>query len=121
MVIKHNNPCGAAVAATLEEAFRKAHEGDPQSAYGGVFGFNREIDEATVLQLSEPNRFVECVIAPDFSAAALEILTTRPSWKKNVRLLRTGPLDRDEQRPGRPRLPPRGWRAPGAAARSLGR
>jgi phosphoribosylaminoimidazolecarboxamide formyltransferase/IMP cyclohydrolase len=94
VVIKHNNPCGCATAATLEEAYRKAFEGDPLSAYGGVLGFNRVIDEATALQVSEPGRFVECIIAPDYDPRALEVLTTRPSWKKNVRLLRTGPLGR---------------------------
>jgi phosphoribosylaminoimidazolecarboxamide formyltransferase/IMP cyclohydrolase len=92
-VIKHNNPCGCAVGATLEEAFRRAFEGDPLSAYGGVISFNRAVDEATAMQMTEPNRFVECVIAPDFTREAFEVLTTRPSWKKNVRLLRTGPLE----------------------------
>jgi phosphoribosylaminoimidazolecarboxamide formyltransferase/IMP cyclohydrolase len=92
VVIKHNNPCGAGVGTSLEEAFRRAYEGDPLSAYGGVLGFNREVDEATAMQVTEPNRFVECVIAPGYSAAAFQVLTTRPSWKKNVRLLRTGPL-----------------------------
>jgi phosphoribosylaminoimidazolecarboxamide formyltransferase/IMP cyclohydrolase len=92
-VIKHNNPCGCAVGTTLEEAFRRAFEGDPLSAYGGVISFNRVLDEVTAMQMTEPNRFVECVIAPDFSNEAFEILTTRPSWKKNVRLLRTGPLE----------------------------
>jgi phosphoribosylaminoimidazolecarboxamide formyltransferase/IMP cyclohydrolase len=92
VVIKHNNPCGAAVASTLEEAFRKAYEGDPLSAYGGVLGFNQEMDEATALQVTEPHRFIECIIAPGYSEAALHVLTTRPSWKKSVRLLRTGPL-----------------------------
>jgi phosphoribosylaminoimidazolecarboxamide formyltransferase/IMP cyclohydrolase len=92
VVIKHNNPCGAAVAATLEEAFRKAYEGDPVSAYGGILGFNRDVDEATATQITEPGRFVECVIAPGFSDAAFRLLTTRPTWKKSVRLLRTGPL-----------------------------
>ena len=92
VVIKHNNPCGAAVGTTLEEAFRKAYEGDPLSAFGGVFGFNRELDEATATQITEPNRFVECIIAPGYSEAAFGVLTTRPSWKKNVRLLRAGPL-----------------------------
>ncbi|MFO0927259.1 MAG: bifunctional phosphoribosylaminoimidazolecarboxamide formyltransferase/IMP cyclohydrolase [Gemmataceae bacterium] len=91
-VIKHNNPCGCAVAATLEEAFRRAYEGDPLSAFGGVISFNRSVDAATATQLTEPGRFVECIVAPDFDAEAFEILTTRPSWKKNVRLLRTGPL-----------------------------
>ncbi len=93
VVVKHNNPCGAAVAATLTEAFRKAYEGDPLSAFGGILGFNREVDEATALHISEPNRFVECIIAPGFTDAAFQVLTTRPSWKKSVRLLRTGPLD----------------------------
>ncbi len=93
VVIKHNNPCGAGVGATAEEAFRKAYEGDPLSAYGGVLGFNREVDESAAMQVTEPNRFVECVIAPGYSAAAFEVLTTRPSWRKSVRLLRTGPLD----------------------------
>jgi phosphoribosylaminoimidazolecarboxamide formyltransferase/IMP cyclohydrolase len=97
VVIKHNNPCGAAVAGALVEAFRKAYEGDPQSAFGGILGFNREVDEATALQISEPNRFVECIIAPGYTDAAFSVLTTRPSWKKNVRLLRTGPLDRRGQ------------------------
>jgi phosphoribosylaminoimidazolecarboxamide formyltransferase/IMP cyclohydrolase len=93
VVVKHNNPCGAAIAATLEEAFRKAYEGDPLSAYGGILGFNREIDETTARQATEPNRFVECVIAPKFSKAAFDLFTTRPSWKKSVRLVETGPLE----------------------------
>jgi phosphoribosylaminoimidazolecarboxamide formyltransferase/IMP cyclohydrolase len=93
VVIKHNNPCGAAAAATLEEAFRRACEGDPVSAYGGVLGFNRELDEATACQITEPNRFIECIVAPGYAEAALTLLTTRPTWKKNVRLLRVGPLD----------------------------
>jgi phosphoribosylaminoimidazolecarboxamide formyltransferase/IMP cyclohydrolase len=98
VVIKHNNPCGAAVAASLDEAFRKAYEGDPLSAYGGVIGFNREVDAATANQLTEPNRFVECIIAPGFHPAALETLTTRPTWRKSVRLLRTGPLAETAER-----------------------
>jgi phosphoribosylaminoimidazolecarboxamide formyltransferase/IMP cyclohydrolase len=92
VVVKHNNPCGAAVAATLSEAFQKAYEGDPQSAYGGVLASNREVDEATAREATEPNRFIECVVAPGFSSAAFELFTTRPSWKKSVRLLRVGPL-----------------------------
>ncbi len=98
VVIKHNNPCGAAVGATLEEAFRKAYEGDPLSAYGGVLAFNRPMDAATAQQVTEPNRFIECVIAPGFEEAALETLTTRPTWKKSVRLLRTAALADDAAR-----------------------
>ncbi len=93
VVIKHNNPCGAAIAGSLVEAFRKAYEGDPLSAFGGILGFNREVDEATAMQITEPNRFVECIVAPGFSDAAFHVLTTRPTWKKSVRLLKIGPLD----------------------------
>lgn len=92
VVIKHNNPCGAGIAPTLVEAFKKANAGDPISAYGGILGFNRELDEAAAQQITEPNRFVECIIAPGYSEAAFHLLTTRPTWKKSVRLLKTGPL-----------------------------
>jgi phosphoribosylaminoimidazolecarboxamide formyltransferase/IMP cyclohydrolase len=108
VVIKHNNPCGAAITDSLVEAFRKAYEGDPQSAFGGILGFNREVDEATAMQISEPNRFVECIIAPGFSDAAFHVLTTRPSWKKSVRLLRAGgvsPLLSAQQGAYAPRSP----------------
>jgi phosphoribosylaminoimidazolecarboxamide formyltransferase/IMP cyclohydrolase len=93
VVIKHNNPCGAATGVTLAEAFQRAYEGDPLSAYGGVLAFNGELDEATATQITEPGRFIECIIAPVYSKAAYQLLTTRPSWKKSVRILRTGPLD----------------------------
>jgi phosphoribosylaminoimidazolecarboxamide formyltransferase / IMP cyclohydrolase len=92
VVIKHNNPCGAAVASTLCDAFGRAYAGDPQSAFGGVLAFNRPLDEATASRVAEPNRFIECIIAPDYEPAAFELITTRPSWKKNVRLLRTGAI-----------------------------
>jgi phosphoribosylaminoimidazolecarboxamide formyltransferase/IMP cyclohydrolase len=95
VVVKHNNPCGAATSATLVEAFANAYEGDPLSAFGGILGFNREVDESTALQITEPKRFIECIIAPSYSKAAYEILTTRPKWKASVRLLRTGPLMND--------------------------
>jgi len=93
VVIKHNNPCGAAVANNLADAFRLAYEGDPLSAFGGVLGFNRELDEATATLITEPDRFIECIIAPGYSDPAFKLLITRPTWKKNVRLLRTGPLN----------------------------
>src|SRR5207302_7417065 len=70
VVIKHSNPCGAASAANLVDAFTRAYEGDPLSAFGGILGFNRAVDEATAHQITEPNRFIECIIAPDYSAEA---------------------------------------------------
>lgn len=86
-IIKHNNPCGCGTAPDLATAFVRAYDGDPVSAFGSIIGFNRTVDEATALSLCEPNRFVESIIAPGFEEAAFEILTTRPSWKKNVRLM----------------------------------
>ncbi len=92
VVVKHNNPCGAACAVTLAEAFNLAWDGDPISAFGGILAFNRPVDPATAEALATGQRFVECIIAPDFEPAAFDILTTKPTWKKNVRLLKTGPL-----------------------------
>jgi phosphoribosylaminoimidazolecarboxamide formyltransferase/IMP cyclohydrolase len=89
VVVKHNNPCGAAVAPTLAEAFTHAWAGDPQSAFGGILAFNKTVDVNTANALATGDRFVECVIAPNYEPYALEGLK---GWKKNVRLLKTGPL-----------------------------
>ncbi len=89
-VLKHNNPCGAATAATIGEATRKAWEGDPTSAFGSILGFNAPVDAAAAECLAEPGKFVEAIVAPDFTPEALEILTTKPKWKANVRLLKVG-------------------------------
>jgi phosphoribosylaminoimidazolecarboxamide formyltransferase / IMP cyclohydrolase len=80
-IIKHNNPCGAAVGAGLEEAFDKALASDPQSAFGGIFCFNRPVDRPLAEKLSEI--FVETVFAPGYEEEALELLRQKP----NVRLL----------------------------------
>jgi phosphoribosylaminoimidazolecarboxamide formyltransferase/IMP cyclohydrolase len=84
VIIKHTNPCGLACADTPLDAYRHAHAGDPISAYGGILGFNREVDEATAAELS--SMFYEAVIAPGYSKAAMGILMQ----KKNLRLLATG-------------------------------
>ena len=85
-ILKHNNPCGAAVAATPAEAFELAYEGDPVSAFGGIVGLNRPVDRATAERMCVKNRFIECVLAPGFEPDALQWLTTKPTWKKSVRL-----------------------------------
>ena len=87
-VLKHNNPCGCAIGDKVADALEKAWSGDPVSAFGSILGFSRPVDRAAAEALCQPNRFVEAILAPDFSAEALEILTTRPSWKANVRLMR---------------------------------
>jgi phosphoribosylaminoimidazolecarboxamide formyltransferase/IMP cyclohydrolase len=93
-VLKHNNPCGAATATSLGEAMRLAWEGDPLSAFGSVLGFNVPVDAATAEFLAEPERFVEAIVAPQFSPEAFSILTTKPKWKNNVRLLAIGEIER---------------------------
>jgi phosphoribosylaminoimidazolecarboxamide formyltransferase/IMP cyclohydrolase len=89
VVVKHNNPCGAATAPTLADAFTLAWDGDPLSAFGGILAFNRPVDEATAKAIMAGERFVECVVAPHYDDTALSLLK---GWKKNVRLLKTGPL-----------------------------
>ena len=89
-ILKHNNPCGVAEAGSIAEAFELALEGDPVSAYGGIVGFNRPVDRATAERLGAPGRFIEAIIAPGFEPDALGWLTTKPSWKKSVRLLDLG-------------------------------
>ncbi|MCH2183079.1 MAG: bifunctional phosphoribosylaminoimidazolecarboxamide formyltransferase/IMP cyclohydrolase [Mariniblastus sp.] len=91
-VIKHNNPCGAATAATLLEACRAGLAGDPLSAFGSVIAFNRIVDVETANFLSDGDFFVEAIVAPGFFADAIDVLKTRPKWKKNVRLLQVGEL-----------------------------
>jgi phosphoribosylaminoimidazolecarboxamide formyltransferase / IMP cyclohydrolase len=84
-IIKHTNPAGCAEDSSLVEAYRKALECDPVSAYGGVIGLNRQIDEETAAGLAR--LFVEAIAAPAYSPAALNILQA----KKNLRLIRVTP------------------------------
>jgi phosphoribosylaminoimidazolecarboxamide formyltransferase/IMP cyclohydrolase len=84
VVVKHTNPCGVATAADLATAYRTAREADPVSAFGCVVALNRPVEVDTAKVIGET--FVECVVAPSFSPAALEVLHT----KKNLRLLATG-------------------------------
>jgi phosphoribosylaminoimidazolecarboxamide formyltransferase / IMP cyclohydrolase len=96
VVIKHNNPCGAAIAPALAVATRQALDGDPVSAFGSVIGVNGPLDAATAEVLCEPERFVEAIVAPNFEPAAIEILTTKPKWKASVRLMEVGPLKEEQ-------------------------
>jgi phosphoribosylaminoimidazolecarboxamide formyltransferase/IMP cyclohydrolase len=92
-VLKHNNPCGAATAASLGEAARKAWDGDPLSAFGSVLGVNAPVDAAVAEFLAEPGKFVEAIVAPAFTPEAVKILTTKPKWRDNVRLLAVGAIE----------------------------
>jgi phosphoribosylaminoimidazolecarboxamide formyltransferase/IMP cyclohydrolase len=90
-IIKHNNPCGAALGGTPVEAYVKARETDPVSAFGGVIAFNRPVDLATAKEIT--STFVEVVIAPGFAEDALPELKR----KKDLRLLDVGPLTKVKQ------------------------
>jgi phosphoribosylaminoimidazolecarboxamide formyltransferase / IMP cyclohydrolase len=81
VVIKHTNPCGAALAETIAEAYVRARAADPVSAFGGIVGLNRSVDEKTAGELA--STFLEAVVAPGFEPGALALLTQ----KKNLRLL----------------------------------
>ncbi|WP_461832677.1 bifunctional phosphoribosylaminoimidazolecarboxamide formyltransferase/IMP cyclohydrolase [Aquifex sp.] len=81
-IIKHNNPCGVAVAGSVREAFLRAKESDPVSAFGGIVAFNDKVDTQTAKELT--SMFLEVVIAPDYEEGALMEL----SKKKNLRVLR---------------------------------
>jgi phosphoribosylaminoimidazolecarboxamide formyltransferase/IMP cyclohydrolase len=90
-IIKHNNPCGVALGTTPVEAYVKARETDPISAFGGVIAFNRPVDLAAAKEIT--STFVEVVIAPGFAEDALAELKR----KKDLRLLDVGPLTKVKQ------------------------
>ena len=82
VIVKHANPCGVAVGANPLEAYSKAFQTDPTSAFGGIIAFNRPVDKAAAEAVSK--QFVEVLMAPDFSAEALDLFKS----KVNVRLMK---------------------------------
>lgn len=85
VIVKHANPCGVAAARDISQAYERAFQTDPTSAFGGVIAFNRELDAGTASQVIE-KQFIEVLIAPVISKAAREVLEA----KKNVRVLECG-------------------------------
>jgi phosphoribosylaminoimidazolecarboxamide formyltransferase/IMP cyclohydrolase len=84
VIVKHTNPCGAAVAESAAAAFDRAYEGDPLAAYGGVLAMSSAIDEEAAQRIADGQRFLEVIVAPSFADRAAEALGRR--WA-NVRLL----------------------------------
>jgi phosphoribosylaminoimidazolecarboxamide formyltransferase/IMP cyclohydrolase len=82
VIVKHNNPCGAASASSLSEAYQHAFATDTSSAFGGIVCVNRSLDKATAESINEV--FTEVIVAPDFQPGVLEFLTR----KKDRRLIR---------------------------------
>jgi phosphoribosylaminoimidazolecarboxamide formyltransferase / IMP cyclohydrolase len=87
VIVKHANPCGVSVAATIRVAYDNAYRTDPTSAFGGIIAFNRPLDAETASAIIE-RQFVEVIIAPSVEREAREIC----AMKHNVRLLVTGPF-----------------------------
>ncbi|HGS4462753.1 TPA: bifunctional phosphoribosylaminoimidazolecarboxamide formyltransferase/IMP cyclohydrolase [Vibrio metschnikovii] len=85
VIVKHANPCGVALGSDILQAYQRAYQTDPTSAFGGIIAFNRELDVDTATAIIE-RQFVEVIIAPSVSEQAAEIIAT----KKNVRLLACG-------------------------------
>lgn len=81
--VKHNNPCGAAIGSTIEQAFEKGHQVDPMSAFGCVIAMNRECTKQIVEYIKNEKMFVEIIAAPSYEEEALEMLKE----KKNLRVL----------------------------------
>ena len=82
VILKHNNPCGASISNSASNAFKNALECDSVSAFGGIVAFNTNLDKETAINIK--NIFLECVVAPSFDKAALEVLKS----KKNLRILK---------------------------------
>ncbi len=113
VLIKHTNPCGCGVAETLLEAYVRAYQGDPLSAFGSILAVNRPLDAETAREIVErkrflaeyqgegepPASFLEVVIAPEYETGALEILQGA-RWGKSVRILK----EDERLEPGRPML-----------------
>ncbi|NIL95123.1 MAG: bifunctional phosphoribosylaminoimidazolecarboxamide formyltransferase/IMP cyclohydrolase [Woeseiaceae bacterium] len=88
VIVKHANPCGVAVAGSINEAYDKAFKTDPTSAFGGIIAFNRSLDGTTAKAIID-RQFVEVIVAPEIDDDATEVLKE----KKNVRVLRSGPWE----------------------------
>lgn len=93
VIVKHANPCGVSVSENILEAYNKAYSTDPESAFGGIIAFNRELDGETAKSIVE-RQFVEVIIAPSVSGEAIEAVAE----KKNVRLLECGQWQGASQR-----------------------
>jgi phosphoribosylaminoimidazolecarboxamide formyltransferase/IMP cyclohydrolase len=105
-VIKHMNPCGFATDENIMTAYRKAYEGDVISAFGSIIALNRRVNADLARLIMESYKrigqklgaggfFAEVIIAPDFTARAVEIIREMKNWGQNVRLLKTGPIVRE--------------------------
>ena len=105
IVVKHLNPCGAAIDDDIAKAYEKAYLGDVVSAFGGIIALNRKVDVELATTIMESygrfgkaagaaGFFAEVIVAPEFDDAAVEVVRTLKGWGERVRILATGPMDR---------------------------
>ncbi len=94
VVIKHTNPCGAASAATIEDALVAAFEGDPVSAFGGILALNKPLNVKIAQFIADKKWFLEVIVCPSYDADALEILKK----KQDLRLLATGEFTEEQDK-----------------------
>jgi phosphoribosylaminoimidazolecarboxamide formyltransferase/IMP cyclohydrolase len=95
VILKHQNPCGSAMAPTIAEAFDRAFACDTKSAFGGIIAANRAVTAEMVQHINDNELFVEVIIAPSFDRDALELLKEKP----NLRVLATGGIDKPGSEP----------------------
>ncbi len=87
-IIKHGNPCGAAIGSSFGEAYTQARLSDPISAFGGIAAFNGPVDAAAAQAMTEKGNFLEVVIGTEFSTEALEVFKTKAGWGQSMRILK---------------------------------
>ncbi len=88
-IVKHANPCGAAIAGNLAEAFAKARDADPISRFGGIIACNRKVDAATAQEIIIKGSMYHAIIAPNYDDEALKLLKNRSGWGADLRILST--------------------------------
>lgn len=107
VVVKHMNPCGCAIDTDICKAYEKAYLGDVVSAFGGIVALNRKVDKELATTIMESygrfgkakgaaGFFAEVIVAPAYDADAIEVLRTLKAWGERVRLLETGPINRQQ-------------------------
>lgn len=94
VIVKHANPCGVAAAAGLSDAYLRALEGDPVSAFGGIIAFNKPVTAEVAETIMSGKSFYEVIIAPSVDSDAIPVLTERKKWGANLRILEVGSLCR---------------------------
>ncbi len=92
VVVKHTNPCGAALGSSAAQSLERAWEGDPLSAFGSVIALNSNFDFACAEFLAGPGHFVEVLAAPSFDEEAVALLRSGPKWGKNLRIVKVGDI-----------------------------